>query len=133
MRLFCFFFLKTVYIPHKEVVMPHLIASRYSRYEEFTNLIPLKIGMCIGARVDDNSEPIDKYNTPLPYIDFVYIVGDIKEDKIIIIDTAHNNQWTLKPSELANCELIGDFHAQYDNIDCEYINRALKGFYLLPD
>jgi hypothetical protein len=63
--------------------------------------------MCLTSRINDDSEII---SPQLPYPDFVYIVGDIKGDKILSIDTAHNNSWEIDSKDLNSCELVSEFH-----------------------
>lgn len=104
--------------------MKPLIAKRYSAQEDFNSLIPLKIGMCLTSRVNDDQEIIEPRT--LPYPDFVYIVEKIKENTIILIDTAHNNTWDIPYSDLDGCELVQEFHKNVHDVDCEFINRVLS-------
>lgn len=103
------------------------IAKRSSRNEHFDNLVSLKIGMCLTARIDEDMNVINNnHGHSLPYPHFVYIVSKITNDTITLIDTSHNNKWTIKEEGLIDCELVcEDVHSNCNQVDCEFINRVL--------
>jgi len=108
--------------------IPPTVCHRYTDEDDFTNLILLRVGMCITGRVNSDNAKLAA-DCDLPYPDFVYVVCKIKNNSVLLIDTAHNNSWDLDISVLSSCELVQEFHRNVDHVDCEYINRALTGFY----
>jgi hypothetical protein len=107
-----------------------VIARRASPRETFDNYVQLRVGMCITARINEDREIITKGNGhALSYPNFVYVVGKIDGDRIVLIDTAHNNTWKINQEELAECEVVDEFHPNCNDIDCEFINRVLTGYY----
>lgn len=107
------------------------ISKRNYKNDNFNNLYELKIGMCITGRINEENQII--YNGlghSLPYPQFVYIVAKIEPNKILLIDTSHNNRWEIKEDGLLQCELVvEDIHSNVNEVDCEFINRALCNDY----
>lgn len=92
------------------------------------SIISLKVGMCLTAKTNDGKVILSKNGGghPLPYPDFAYIVMEIRHNRIDLVDTSHNNQWNITSEDLSECELVGEFHYCNNQIDCEFINRALS-------
>lgn len=104
------------------------IVSRDSNSNNsFESLVPLKVGMCITTRVDEDYNP--PQNFPLPFHHFVYIVTDFNQETVFLVDTSHNNTTTINAQELEQCELVAEFHKNNLNIDCDHINQVLMGLY----
>lgn len=102
------------------------IASRYYFNEDFSTFVRLRVGMIITTRTNENNEPIVINSRPtLPFPDFSYVVLGIDSKTISLVDTSHNNEWSIKVKELDSCELVGDFHRN-NQVDSEFVNRALS-------
>jgi hypothetical protein len=103
------------------------IAKRSSTNQNFSRMVTLKVGMCLTARVDEDKKIIVEHSHVLPFPHFVYIVEKIKETEVVLIDTSHNNTWKINEAGLSQCELVSeDVHSNWDQVDCEFINRVLS-------
>jgi hypothetical protein len=68
--------------------------------------IELVPGMVLGAVLDDTGKVNKEAGYTVPYLDFAYVVSEIKSDGIYTRDTGHNNLWFIKESELSYYELM---------------------------
>lgn len=99
------------------------ISKRFSIYDEEYDLIPIKVGMVIAEKIDEDGVYLEPRT--FPCYDFSYVVFKVLDKKVEVRDTGHNNIWTLDQDELKGYELVQEWHPNGQDQVISYVNEAL--------